>query len=144
MIGPAGPDRAGRLAATHAAAFEEGWSAAAIAGLIRQGATALASDHGFILIRAAGGEAEILTLAVEPAARRQGAGRQLVLAGMEAARAAGAAELFLEVAADNAAALALYRGCEFVEVGLRRGYYRRGAGPAVDALVLRRALTSVT
>jgi ribosomal-protein-alanine N-acetyltransferase len=41
--------------------------------------------------------------------------------------------MFLEVAADNKAANALYAGAGFVQVGERRGYYPDGG----DALVLR-------
>ena len=45
----------------------------------------------------------------------------------------GATAMFLEVATGNAAALALYTGAGFVEVGRRRRYYADGR----DALVLR-------
>jgi ribosomal-protein-alanine N-acetyltransferase len=82
-----------------------------------------------------------LTLAVAPEARRRGLGRALLDAGLAAAAASGAEAMFLEVAADNAAALALYAGAGFDRVGLRRGYYPRVAGSAADALTLRRALS---
>ncbi len=49
------------------------------------------------------------------------------------AQAAGAARAVLEVAADNAAALALYQSLGFQRQGTRRHYYRRAAGPAMDA-----------
>ncbi|HZC15639.1 MAG TPA: GNAT family N-acetyltransferase, partial [Caulobacteraceae bacterium] len=71
--------------------------------------------------------------------RRAGVGRTLVEAAAVIAAAAGARALFLEVASDNDAALALYRSAGFARAGQRPGYYRRGAG-AVDALVLRRDL----
>ena len=130
------------LAGLHAAAFPPGeaWGAEAIGlmlalpgafGLWRRG-------QGFVLARAAAGEAEILTLAVIPAARRRGLGASLLAGAMAAARARGAAAMFLEVAAGNAAALTLYRGFGFVEVGRRRRYYPDGS----DALVLRRDLLS--
>ena len=141
----AGPERAGEMAALHAAAFESPWGEAEIAALLRgPGGMAFAADGGFILIRVAADEAEVLTLAVAPEARRRGAGRALVREGVAAARAAGAEAMFLEVASDNAAALALYAGEGFAEVGRRRGYYARGRGQAADALVLRRALPSPT
>lgn len=44
--------------------------------------------------------------------------------------------MFLEVAADNDAARALYAKLGFVEAGRRHGYYGDGA----DALVLRHSL----
>ena len=88
-------------------------------------------------------EAEVLTLAVRPHARRHGRGRALVQAAADLLAHAGAAELRLEVAADNAAALALYAACGFEPTGRRRGYYARGAGaPAMDALTLLRRLNS--
>jgi ribosomal-protein-alanine N-acetyltransferase len=98
---------------------------------------------GLILMRAIAGEAEVLTLAVEPSHRRRGVARALLRAGLTQAAASGAEEVFLEVAADNVAALALYRAEGFREAGHRGGYYRRPGGAAVDALVLRRTLNRV-
>ncbi|MGK7861012.1 GNAT family N-acetyltransferase [Falsiroseomonas sp. E2-1-a4] len=127
-------------AALHAASFPpaEAWGTAAIAlmldmpgafGVLRPGA-------GFVLVRVAADEAEILTLAVVPTARRAGLGSALMAEAMAGARARGATALFLEVSDRNAQARALYAACGFTEVGRRRRYYADGA----DALVLRRAL----
>jgi len=96
---------------------------------------------GFALCRVAADEAELLTIAVLPDRRRHGTGRSLLDAAIAHARAAGAASLFLEVAADNPAALALYRQAAFQAVGEREAYYRRGERPAADALVMRLTLT---
>lgn len=137
-----GVDDAAALAAVHAQAFERPWSASEIADLLQTpGVFALGAPEGFILCRAIVGEAEVLTLAVAPAARRGGLGRALVEAAMQVAALAGAETVFLEVAQDNAAALALYRAAGFRETGRRKGYYRRAEG-AIDALVMRRALNS--
>lgn len=127
------------LARIHAACFADAWEARALAGLLASpGAFAfLAADNGFILVRAAGGEAEILTLAVTPEARRHGAGKALVVAAATHAQSLDASALFLEVAVGNDAARALYRRLGFVEAGMRKGYYAaRGAEPE-DALILR-------
>lgn len=131
---------AGDLGALHAAAFASPWSRADLADMLASpGAFALlAEGEGFILCRAIAGEAEILTLAVAPAARRRGTGRALVEAAAGVAGTLGAETLFLEVAHDNAAALALYDAAGFSRVGLRRGYYATGA----DAVVMRRALNT--
>jgi ribosomal-protein-alanine N-acetyltransferase len=96
---------------------------------------------GFVVGRAAAGEAELLTLAVAPEARRAGLGARLTARFAAEARALGAAEAFLEVAADNAAARALYAKAGYTEAGLRRAYYRTPAGETVDALILRCSLT---
>lgn len=136
------------LAALHARAFDRPWGAEEIARLMSaMGGFALLAEgddgpQGFILARAIGGEAEILTLAVDPSARRSGTGAALVEAAAGLAAQGGANALFLEVAADNEAALALYARTGFRQAGLRRAYYPREGMRAVDALVLRRALNT--
>ncbi|MDG2521492.1 ribosomal protein S18-alanine N-acetyltransferase [Caulobacter segnis] len=133
---------AAALAALHRAAFPSPWSEAELADLMQDGAFALVEDgQGFILCRTVLDEAEILTVAVDPAARRLGLGRRLVLAAAGRARKDGAASFFLEVAVDNLAAIGLYETTDFAQVGLRRGYYRRPDGD-VDALVMRRDLNT--
>ena len=87
------------------------------------------------------GEAEVLTLAVDPAQRRRGVARALLERGADWAADHGAEMLWLEVAADNAAARGLYAAAGFQEAGRRRGYYGRTGG-AVDALVMRRGLNT--
>jgi len=119
----------------------ESWTGVAVAQLLHDPASrswiVLDGDEpvGVLLARQAGGEAEILSVAVLPQARRQGVGRALMEHALQALTEADAT--FLEVAADNAGALALYRRCGFEPVGRRNGYYTRPDGP-VDALVLRR------
>jgi [ribosomal protein S18]-alanine N-acetyltransferase len=101
------------LARLHAASFDRPWSATEIAELVAAGAFGLIAADGFILCREGGGEAEILSIAVRPAARGRGQGRALVEAAVAAAAGQGAETMFLEVAADNIAALALYRAAGF-------------------------------
>jgi ribosomal-protein-alanine N-acetyltransferase len=137
------------LAALHRACFTDAWDAAAFAKLLANPAVfavvaAVSVDanesQGFVVIQTAGGESEILALGVAPAARRAGLARDLLgRARMEAAKR-GAQSMFLEVAEDNGAALALYRGAGFVIVGRRKAYYARPGGKAVDALMLRASL----
>ena len=88
------------LAEVHARAFDASWAAPDIARLmdIMGGFAFLAEEEGvvgFLLARAIGGEAEILTLAVAPWARRRGVGAALVAAAAEAAAAREADALFL-------------------------------------------------
>jgi len=125
------------LAEIHRSAFDEPWSLEALHDLLAvPGAFALASENGFILVRAAADEAEILTLAVGPGERRRGIGRALVQAAASHAQDLGAARLFLEVAEDNLAACRLYAGLGFAAVGRRTGYYAAKAGEPQDALIL--------
>lgn len=71
-----------------------------------------------------GDEAHITTLAVAPASRGGGIGSRLMLALTEAAIAAGARSLTLEVRASNHGAQALYRRFGMAPVGVRKHYYR--------------------
>ena len=132
-----------RLAAVHAAAFSAPWDAAALETLLDQaGVFVLEDPCGFILIRTVADEAEILTLAVRPASRRRGVGARLVREGALAAASRGAIRLFLEVADDNTAALALYARAGFAEAGRRPGYYARPGDGRRDALILALNLTA--
>ena len=126
-----------RLAGIHAAAFSAPWDAKAFEALLDQtGVFVIEERDGFILLRGVADEAEILTLAVRPEARRRGLGARLVGEGATTAAGRGAARLFLEVADDNAAALALYARAGFAEAGRRPGYYARPDGGRQDALIL--------
>ena len=121
------------LAALHAASFPDPWDSAAIAALLATpGTFAFHAHDGFVLARVAAEEAEILTLAVLPAARGKGLGRALLQAAIAHARARGAQSMFLEVGVENPSALALYAGLGFARVGLRKAYLY-----GKDALVLR-------
>jgi ribosomal-protein-alanine N-acetyltransferase len=154
------PGEAPVLALIHAEAFAaaDRWGADAIALMLQAagGFGVIALDGappfgeeplGFALARlaagcvaagraAAAGEAEVLTLAVRPLARRRGIGRALFDAVCARARDAGAEALFLEVAEGNGAARALYAAAGAAEVGRRRRYYPDGG----DALVLKQSL----
>jgi ribosomal-protein-alanine N-acetyltransferase len=127
------------LARLHALCFTypRPWSEPEFTSLLAGPGAFLVSDpQGFALGRAIAGEAELLTIAVAPCARRQGLGRRLLDQFLDAARQHGSAVVFLEVASDNAAALALYRATGFAECGRRADYYA-GPGPRrTDALVL--------
>jgi ribosomal-protein-alanine N-acetyltransferase len=83
---------------------------------------------GYGLLRSAAGEAEILTFGVDPRHRRSGHGRRILADLIQRARAAGAELMFLEVAAANKSAKALYEAAGFVMVGRRAGYYHGPRG----------------
>ena len=140
MIVLATPAHAAALAAIHAAAFppREAWGPDAIGLQIAlPGTFGLVDDRGgMLLARLAADEGEILTLAVLPAARRQGIAAGLLHAAAQRVAASGGRALFLEVATGNAAARALYLAAGFTKVGRRRRYYPDGS----DALVLRLCL----
>ncbi len=134
---PATPAHAAALALLHAQAFPppERWGAGAMAlQLGLPGAFGwLSQAGGMILARVVADEAEVLTLAVDPARRRLGLGRHLLREAMRSAAARGAGTMFLEVAEGNRAARALYGAAGFTQAGRRSRYYPGGG----DALVLR-------
>lgn len=84
--------------------------------------------------------ADVMTLAVQPSARRRGVATRLLGALLAEAVGRGLPEVLLEVRADNEAALELYRRSGFVPIARRRGYYRG----RVDGLVLRARLTGTS
>lgn len=129
------------LAAVHAEAFEVPWSAAAFAGLLSQPGVHLEVERdGFIMVRSATEEAEVLTLAVRPSGRRKGVATRLITAVLMRLSGLGVKRFFLEVAEDNVAARAVYASFGFGEVGRRPRYYARPDGQPVDALLLARNL----
>ena len=147
---PAALVHAELLAGMHKICFAEAWDADAMRALLEMpGAAGLIAvdggslipaleapgPAGLVLWRAIAGEAEILTIAVLPPWRKLGLGGRLLDASLAASAEAGAEAMFLEAAADNIAALALYHTRGFERVGLRKGYY---AGK--DAVVMKRAL----
>ena len=90
---------------------------------------------GFAVGKIAAGEAELESVGVRAAARRDGVGRALCEAVIAWAWERGAAVIELEVRASSAGARALYAALGFAEVGLRRGYY---AQPVEDAVLMRK------
>lgn len=129
------------LAALHASSFTlpRPWAAAEFSDLLADPLVFLLSrPQGFLLGRVVAGEAELLTLAVDPQARRQGIATQLLRNFLSESTGRSADCAFLEVAADNHAAISLYHVAGFTPAGRRRNYYAMG----LDALVLRHVLQS--
>ena len=131
------------MARLHAAAFPRArpWSEAEFAALLAQpGCFAAGDERAFALVRVIADEAELLTIATHPDHRRRGLARALMAAWTGQAERLGARRAFLEVAADNAPAVALYEATGFTPCGRRRGYYRRAGAAPADALIYARDL----
>lgn len=131
------------MAAIHAACFTtpRPWSAAEIAGVLDSTfAFVLTEPSGFLIGRVVAGEAELITLAVDPSARKRGTGGRLVDGFLAEAGRRGAESVFLEVSASNLPAQSLYARKGFEQKGKRRGYYLSPEGERLDALVLARAI----
>ncbi len=148
-----GPEAAEDLARIHARAFAgqgRGWSAAEFARLLalpghvavlartrgETGAPDSGRPLGFVLYAGLGDDGEILTIAVDPDWQRQGLGGRLLSMALADLAMNGCRRVLLEVAADNEAAIALYRAAGFEDVGRRPCYYARPDGGRVDARLM--------
>src|SRR5215469_7089964 len=125
---------------------EEAWSRQMLHGELGQQPASrfylVAEDAGKLVgyagLMAAGGQADVLTIAVDVTRWGQGVGSELLRQLLAEAKRRDCAEVFLEVRADNAHAQRLYHWWGFAEVGIRRGYYQPSG---MDAIVMRRDLT---
>ena len=94
---------------------------------------------GYGIFQFAAGEAHILNLCVEPARRQMGYARDLLHSLFRAMKISDIHTVYLEVRPTNIAAINLYDGEGFNEVGVRKDYYRANNGKQ-DALILARYL----
>ncbi len=90
---------------------------------------------GYVGSQSVLGEADMMNLAVDPAARRLGLGRAIVEALVAVLRDNEVHCLTLEVRASNTPAQKLYESLGFLQVGRRPNYYLE---PKEDALILRK------
>lgn len=132
----------GALEQIHAVCFPDAWDKATFDHLLAESSTCgwmATSDGrpvGFILARVLDGEAEILTFAVQPSSQNSGIGRYLLRELMVFLVSVGCGKIFLEVAVDNEAAIALYTSAGFVAVGRRPNYYQREDRTFVSASIM--------
>lgn len=89
--------------------------------------------HGYAGVLVLGSDGDIQTIAVAPELRGAGYGRALMDELLDEAGRRGAAQVFLEVRADNPVARGLYRSLGFAEIGVRANYYQPSG---VDAIVM--------
>ena len=131
------------LAKIHRASFTTPapWQFSDFASFIAdQSCQLFTADQAFLLLRKAGPEAEILSLAVHPDNRRKGIGTALVQDAISHCESAHISDLFLEVAAGNTAAISLYESNGFAPTGRRKAYYQAPDGTREDALIMARSL----
>ena len=132
------------MAALYAAAFPAArpWTAAEFSTLLTpETGFLISAPKAFAIGRVVADEAELITLAVAPERRRHGLGGQLLSDFEAMAKTRGATRAFLEVAADNIPARALYHAANWCESGRRKGYYKRANRALIDALLLEKQLT---
>ena len=125
-----------KIAELHKLCFpHKPWAANDFAELKKSGCEIVASPNGFIVWRTVCDEAEIITVGVHPDAR--GAGIAIAMLGImeNEVKKAGAKKIFLEVSAENAPAIDLYKKCGFMQNGLRPKYY-----DGVDAILMQKEI----
>jgi ribosomal-protein-alanine N-acetyltransferase len=103
--------------------------------LVAEAANTLVGYAGMMFT--GGSQADVVTLAVNPARWGRGTGTALLTALVDEAVKRGYEEVLLEVREDNPRARQLYLRHGFTEVGIRRGYYQPSG---VDAVVMRKEL----
>ena len=84
----------------------------------------------------AGGEGDIMTIAVNPKFRRTGIAKELIARLESWATARGAIAMMLEVDVSNENAIALYAKLGYETLNIRKNYYGYGR----DAQIMRRGL----
>ena len=121
--------------------FSAPWSERSVAGELSNPLSlwvvAVEEDKlvGYVGSQSVLGEADMMNLAVDPAFRRQGVGKQLVCILIQNLREKDVHSLTLEVRSSNRNAICLYGQLGFEQVGRRPNYY---SNPKEDALILRK------
>jgi [ribosomal protein S18]-alanine N-acetyltransferase len=130
------PDDAAAMSALHSAAFETGWSEQDfVTWLSRKEGFAIAAMRereavAFGLALEAGDDAELLTIAVAETERRLGWGGKIFERLDAEANKRSLKRWVLEVRHNNLAAVSLYKSLGFMEISVRKAYYRGAGGCA--------------
>ena len=134
-------DHVAQVAALEAICFHDPWSENSVGSELTNPLSlwlvALDGDRvaGYVGSQSVMGESDMMNVAVHPDYRRQGIAEKLCLALVDALKEKGNHCLTLEVRASNEPAKALYEKLGFIQVGLRKNYYRN---PKEDACILRK------
>lgn len=136
-------DHVSQVAALEAVCFRDPWSEKSVASELTNPLSAwLVALEGETVVGYIGSqtvmdESDMMNVAVHPEHRRKGIAEALIVALAQLLRDGGSNSLTLEVRASNAPAIALYEKLGFLQIGLRKNYYRN---PKEDALILRKDL----
>ncbi len=137
-IRPAGPADLDALARLEAVSFVSSWNRKSLAAELDQPTSVFllleeqgngnnaANPVAYLCARLLPPEAELLRIAVAPAARRRGYGRRLLERLLVELCRHSITVLHLEVSAANSAALKFYETLGFSPTGRRPGYYDQG------------------
>lgn len=143
-----GESEAEMLAAIHEECFPNYWDSSAFTDFFSVAGThaLLAEAPGtkepvaMIVYRVQFEQADIITLAVRPAWRRQGIARALAQQSLAHMRDLGGQTVFLDVEDGNSPAISLYETMGFSHERRRKLYYRQKDGSYTDALVMKKKI----
>jgi len=147
VIVPARQEDLSALSLIHTESFSRGWSDGEFEALLaqdnyfclvaRKPGAPNKGPSGFVLFKAVAEEAEIITIATKASARKKGVAGRLMDEAIRQLEHDRINALFLEVDAENTAAIGLYQKLGFKQVGTREGYYssQNNANPS-PALVM--------
>ena len=141
IIIPMNESHVGAVAEIEKLCFHDPWSEKSIASELTNKLSlwlvAMEDDQvaGYVGSQTVMDWSDMMNVAVHPDHRRKGIGEALVTALETALRENGSQCLTLEVRDSNVPAITLYEKLGFVQVGLRRNYYRN---PKEDARILRK------
>ena len=119
--------------------FQDPWSERSIASELENPLSlwlvAMEEDRllGYVGSQTVLDETDMMNVAVDPTARRQGVARALIQELTAQLKQRGSRKLSLEVRASNLGAIRLYESLGFARLGCRPGYYRN---PREDAWIL--------
>ena len=119
--------------------FQDPWSEQSIASELENPLSlwlvAMEEDRllGYVGSQTVLDETDMMNVAVDPTARRQGVARALIQELTAQLKQRGSRKLSLEVRASNLGAIRLYESLGFARLGCRPGYYRN---PREDAWIL--------
>ncbi|WP_306132695.1 GNAT family N-acetyltransferase [Roseivivax marinus] len=118
------------------------WRPDDVAAVTARRTTRVFSDDGAVLIaQVVADEAEILALATDPDRQREGRAARLLDTFHAEMAEGGVTRTVLDVAEDNAPALALYESRGYRTTAARAAYYKRPEGGHADALLMARPMT---
>jgi len=133
------------LAELHHAAFspqgERSWGSEEFADILAiagTSATLYRSDDkpvGFVIVRTVLDEAELISIAVDPAYQSKGFAKKMLDDTIRQVKTSKISRFFLEVREDNSKALKLYRATNFKKISERKDYYKTLNGQRLNAHV---------
>ena len=135
-----GSSHVAQVAALEKLCFSDPWSENSVASELQNDLSlwivALEGEKviGYVGSQTVCGETDMMNIAVHPDHRRSGVARSLIQVLIRELKNRGSSSLTLEVRASNAPAIGLYKKLGFVQVGVRKNYYRN---PREDALIMR-------